>query len=119
MATTVNSIRTADDHHSPTGLALATQVGLLIGTVAIATGAGVLLARLTHGLGQFVLLAGGWLALVGAVPALAERGADRIIARSRNLRSPRSNPALQAVATAVFTRQIDLSLRSLHPPNAP
>jgi hypothetical protein len=102
--TTVNSIHSADDHHSPTGLAVATQVGLLIGTVAIATGAAVLLAGLTHGLGQFVLLAGGWLALVSAAPALAERGADRIIARSRSLRSPRSNPALQAVATAVFTR---------------
>ncbi len=102
--TNVDSIRTADDHHSRTGPALATRVGLFIGTVAIATGAAVLLAGLTNGLRQFVLLAGGWLALVSAAPALAERGADRIIARSGSLRTPRSNRALRAVATAVFTR---------------
>lgn len=102
--TTVNSIRTVDDHHSRTGLALATYVALVIGTVAIATGAAVLLAGLTNGLGQFVLLAGGWLALVSAAPALAERGAARIIARSRSLRAPRSNRAVRAVVAAVFTR---------------
>ncbi|MFB6361686.1 MAG: hypothetical protein ABEH59_10250 [Halobacteriales archaeon] len=102
--TTVNSIRTADDHHSRTGLALATYVALVIGTVAIATGAAVFLASLTSGLGQFVLLAGGWLALVSAAPTVAERGAARILARSRNLRAPRSNRAVRAVVTAFSTR---------------
>lgn len=85
-------------------LLFATYVGQLLVTIAAATGLALLLAGFTTGLGQFVLLAGSWLAVVSASPELAKRGTARLVELEMAHRAPRSARAIGAAVTYVLAR---------------
>ena len=106
MATTHRTAaRTATDHPDVRNALLTLAfVGGVVGTVAAATGAALLLATLTDGLGGFVLVAGGWLAVVSASPALAKRGTARLAEIDLAQHAPRSSRAVHAVAAHHFAR---------------
>lgn len=91
------AVRTDDDHPDVRGVLLAVAYGAgVLGTVAAASGAAVLLAGFTQGLGQFLLLAAGWLAVVSASPNLSMRGVQRLAQVEFGQRAPRSSRAVHA-----------------------
>ena len=84
-------------------IALGTGVGVLA-VIAVATGLASVLAGHTAGLGGFVLLAGAWLAVVSASPAVATRLARRLAAADWAHRAPRSSRAVHAAVAYVLAR---------------
>lgn len=99
------SVRTATDHPDVQGVLLTVAFAAgVVGIVGVATGAAILLASLTDGLGGFVLLAGGWLAVVTASPAVAKRGTQRLAEIEFAQHAPRSSRAVRAAVALVLPR---------------
>lgn len=106
MATSHPTAARPADHHldSRSVLLLCAYVGFVVGTVAAATGAAVLLAGFTGGLGGFVLLGAGWLAVVCGAPAVARRGTGWVAGLELGQRAPRSTRAVAALVAVVRSR---------------
>lgn len=106
MATTdLTTVRTDDDRFDARDVFLpAAYAGQILAIVAAATGVAALLAGFTTGLGGFVLVAGGWLAIVSAAPSLAKRGTATLASLEFGRRAPRSARAVDAVVTYVLAR---------------
>lgn len=106
MATTHSTdVRTDDDsldHRAV--LLLVGYAGGIIATIVLATGAAALLAGFTTGLGGFVLVAAGWLAVVCASPEISERATKRLAAIEFGQRAPRSSKAVTAAVSYLLTR---------------
>lgn len=106
MATTnLPSVRTDTDRFDARSLITpAAYAAQLLAIIAGATGAAVLLVGFTTGLGGFVLVAGGWLAVVSASPALAERGTARLSQLEFGHPTPRSTRTVTAVIASLLAR---------------
>ncbi|MDZ7701010.1 MAG: hypothetical protein U5J98_02470 [Halobacteriales archaeon] len=102
--TTATPIRTDSDRLDARGVVLpAAYVAGVLATIAAATAVAYGLAGLTAGLGQFVLVAGGWLAVVSASPAVGERLARRLDRMDIDAHTPRSSK-VAAAAAALLAR---------------
>ena len=106
MATTHSTrTRTADDSLDAHGVLLAVAyAGGVAATIAVATGAAALLAGLTAGLGQFVLVAAGWLAVVCASPEVGGRVARRLDRVEFASRAPRTSRAVTGALAYLLSR---------------
>lgn len=106
MASTYpTDVRTDNDSlDSRAVLLLSAYAGGIIATIAVATGAAALLAGFTTGLGQFVLVAAGWIAVVSASPEIAERGTKRLAELEFAQRAPRSARAVHTVVSYFVAR---------------
>lgn len=106
MATTnLSTVRTDPDRFDARALIMpAAYAAQLLAIIAGATGAAVLLVGFTAGLGGFVLVAGGWLAVVSASPALAERGIARLSQLEFEHRAPRSTRTVTGVIASLLAR---------------
>lgn len=99
------SVRTTTDHPDVRGVLLAVAyAGGILATVAAATGAAAVLAGFTAGLGQFVLVAAGWLVVVSVSPEIARYGTKRLAEIEFAQHAPRSSKAVTAVVSSLLTR---------------
>lgn len=106
MATTHRTaVRTDVDRPDVRSVLLTTAYAAsILGTLAVTTGAAIWLASQTSGLGGFVLVAGGWLAVVSASPALGKRIVARLAEIDVGQHAPRSSRVVNAAVTYVLAR---------------
>lgn len=106
METTYQTpVRTENDELDIRGvLLLAAYAGGIIMTIALATGAAAVLVSFTAGLGQFVLVAAGWLAVISASPEIAKRGTKRLAEIEFGQRTPRTSRAVTSVVRYILAK---------------
>lgn len=106
MATTnLPTVRTDTDRFDARSLVMpAAYVAQLLAIIAGATGTAALLVGVTTDLGGFALVAGGWLAVVSASPALAERGTAKLSQLEFGPPAPRSTRTVTAVIASLLAR---------------
>lgn len=98
-------VRNDSDNPDIRGVLLAVGYGSgIVVTIGLATGAAALLASFTQGLGQFVLLAGAWLFVVAASPAISKRGVRRLDEIEFSQRAPPTNRAVQAAVAYLVAK---------------
>lgn len=84
---------------------LAAYAGGIILTMTVATATAAVLVGFTAGLGQFVLVAAGWLVLVSAAPELSKRATIALGDVAFERRAPRTSRAVTAALAYVLAKR--------------
>lgn len=85
--------------HARGVLLLTAYASVVMLTIGLATATAAVLASFSAGLGQFILVAAGWLAVVSASPALARRATVYLDSNEFGRRIPRASRAVTAALT--------------------